>query len=198
MTYEDLHHGKLIVIVGPSGAGKDTLITEVLKDEELSKSLQLVKRTVTRKASKDAEDFISLSEEEFLKAKADDAFCVTWQAHDLYYGVDRSALNHVKSGGYALFNGARRVLLEIKDTFTHVVVINITANPDVLAERLQKRGRENTEAVIKRLKQQNLNIDPSFLPINIDNSGPLDVAVEQLKQVLMTTLKTPMQQEIEA
>lgn len=177
--------GLLIVIVGPSGAGKDTLLNEIRMDPSLAASLHFVKRAITRNFVQDAEKFWPMSTEEFIKAKERNVFCVTWEAHGLHYGVHQTAFDLVETGHIVVLNGARRALSDLQNTFKNMVVINITADPDVLAMRLVERGREDAAKISDRLKQQNLAVGPDFDVINIDNSGSLATALVNLK----TTLK---------
>lgn len=188
--------GMLIVIVGPSGSGKDTLLNEIRKVSDLTNSLHFVKRTITRNLVKDAEDFWPLSTEEFVEAKKSNAFCVAWEAHGLHYGVPQTVLDLVKTGHKVVLNGARRALPELQNTFKKMAIINISADPDVLAMRLMKRGREDAVDIWDRLKQQNLCVDPSFQTINIDNSGSLERSTNDLHKALKKLIEVQTQESL--
>ena len=75
-------------VMGPSGAGKDTLL--VLARRELAGSTILfAHRFVTRSADAGHENFIALSEQEFALRARLGLFAFDWQAHGLRYGVSR-------------------------------------------------------------------------------------------------------------
>ena len=137
-----------------------------------------------------------MSTEDFIKAKKGNAFCVTWEAHGLHYGVQQAAVDLVETGHLVVLNGARRALSDLRNTFTNMVVINITADPDVLAMRLVERGREDAAKISDRLKQQSFSVDPDFDFINIDNSGSLATAAADLKIVLKNLTETQTLQSL--
>lgn len=177
--------GLLIAVVGPSGAGKDTLINALRQNENISPKMLFVKRAITRTSAKDAENFTSMNEATFAQVEKDGGFCATWQAHGLSYGVPQDTFLHVNAGGIALLNGARRALPVLNQTFPNMKVVHITADPDILAMRLMERGRENAASISERLKQPCAQIEANFDAITIDNSGPLDFAVNELSTAVM-------------
>ena len=79
--------GKLCVIIGPSGSGKDTLISGarlLLKNE---KRYVFVEREITRPKTKGAENHIEISRNEFERKKRAKEYSLYWFANGLGYGV---------------------------------------------------------------------------------------------------------------
>lgn len=179
-----LGRGALVVVVGPSGAGKDSLIDYARRHFATDASILFVRRVVTRAADAQAEDHDALTPEDFADAEAAGCFAVTWHAHGLRYGLPRSARDHVKSGGIAVANGSRAALPAIRDSFGRVVVVHVTARPDVLATRLAGRGRETREEIERRLLRVLLPLADCGETIEIDNSGALAGAGEALVSAL--------------
>lgn len=165
--------GALIVVVGPSGAGKDSLIDYARQHFAADASILFVRRVVTRAADAQAEDHDALTPQDFADAEAAGRFAVTWEAHGLRYGLPRSACGHVERGGVAIANGSRAALPAIRDSFGRVVVVHVTARPDVLAARLAGRGRETREEIERRLLRVALPLADCGETVDIDNSGDL-------------------------
>ncbi len=168
--------GIFVAVVGPSGAGKDTIIDYARKHLPQDGSYHFVRRVVTRTADGNAEDHDSMSEAEFLKAAENGAFSMHWQAHGLYYGLPKSVEDVLAQGGVVIANLSRRVLPQLAKRFPNVAIAHITANRDVLAQRLASRGRETPDSIAARLDRQE-PVEACDLPLwVIDNSGEMGVA----------------------
>jgi ribose 1,5-bisphosphokinase len=135
--------GVLVLVVGPSGAGKDTLLKaarEALADDP---RFRFVRRVITRPADAGGEAHEAATEIEF--AARD--FALQWQAHGLRYGILADA---IADGMIAVANASRAVIAEAARRFP-VQVIEVTAPPQTLATRLASRGRETVQDVAARL-----------------------------------------------
>ena len=140
--------GRLVAIVGPSGAGKDTLMAALVAARP---EIALVRRAITRPAEAGGEDHIPMTEAEFEAARAQGAFLVDWAAHGLRYGIPIRALEQVAQGGLVIFNGSRAALKAARAAFPALEVVMITAPAPVLAARLAARGRESEADIRARL-----------------------------------------------
>ncbi len=187
----DTGAGRLVLIVGPSGSGKDTLISWLQQRLRSNPEVLFVKRTVTRKADATSEDHDSLSEQDFFEAEDRSVFSVTWSAHGLRYGLPASSLRHVNCGGIAIANGSRRALAEISAVYPNVVVVNLTVQPQVLRQRLLDRGRETPERIEQRLNDAGLPLITSLPVFELDNSGPIESAGEKLVEMLLQDRAAP-------
>ncbi len=168
--------GQLVLIVGPSGSGKDTLMAWLRERLSNRQDVLFVRRTVTRRADAALEDHRTMSPEEFLKAEAEGRFAVTWHAHGLQYALPAAVLDHVKRGGIAIANGSRKAIGDIEREFGNVLAIHLTVEPDILRGRLQRRGRESPEEIEKRLERAKIDAKPIAEGHEIDNSGPIEEA----------------------
>jgi phosphonate metabolism protein PhnN/1,5-bisphosphokinase (PRPP-forming) len=135
----------IFAIVGPSGAGKDTLIRAALAARP---DLTLVRRVITRPTEAGSEDFEGVSPETFAAREAQGDFALTWQAHGLSYGIPR---DQVTGPGDVLFNGSRAALPLAARVFPGLRVILVTAPDVILAARLAARGRETAQDIRQRL-----------------------------------------------
>lgn len=176
--------GLLVVVVGPSGAGKDTLMRAAAEHFEGRPDVHFVQRAITRPAEAGGEDHEAVSREEFDRRAGQGDFSVWWGAHGLKYGVPRSTCDDLAKGHIAIVNGSRSALGVFNRVFTRLKVISITATPEVLAERLAARGRESREDILKRLARAPATIDGDLDVVTVDNSGELEAAIADFINVL--------------
>jgi ribose 1,5-bisphosphokinase len=136
---------RLVAVVGPSGAGKDTLIEGAIG---ACPGLVRARRVITRPSQAGGEDFEGCTSEQFARRKAAGEFALDWEAHGLCYGIPAGAF---EGEGALVFNGSRAALPVALARFPDLLVILVTAPPEVLAARLAARGREAPEDIRARL-----------------------------------------------
>lgn len=166
--------GRVFAVVGPSGAGKDTLIAAA---RAARPALHVVRRIITRPAEAGGEPFEGVDGAEFAARAAAGAFCLTWDAHGLSYAVPASALDAVDRGEDVVFNGSRAMLAEAWDVFPNLTVILVTAPIGVLADRLAARGRETAPEIAARLARTRYEVPPGIPVRVVENGGRLEDAV---------------------
>jgi len=181
--------GRLILILGPSGVGKDTLIDGLRAQYEGDSRVLFARRTITRPAGDASEQHDPLTTAAFLEKEAQGAFAVTWEANGLYYGLPRDLLDHVAGGGVGIANGSRGALTDIRSVFRNLTVVLIEVSPDELARRLRARGRETEAEIVARLERaRTLKLDDPDV-IRIDNSGPPADGVAVLADIVPRHLR---------
>lgn len=173
--------GRLFAVVGPSGAGKDTLIAAVARARP---DLHIVRRVITRPAELGGEPFESVSAEEFEARRGRGDFLFAWQAHGLCYGIFASVRQVLDAEADALFNGSRAMLAEAARTVRGLRVLHISATRDVLVRRLIVRGRETPDDIRSRLDRPAPPLPPGLRICEIDNSGALSESLERVLAVL--------------
>lgn len=137
----------IFAVVGPSGAGKDTLIRGALAARP---DLRLVRRVITRPTEAGGEDFEGVAPEDFARRETQGDFALTWQAHGLAYGIPKI---QVLVPGDVIFNGSRAALPLALQVFPDLRVILVTAPDRILAARLAERGRETAADIRDRLSR---------------------------------------------
>lgn len=166
--------GRLIAVVGPSGVGKDSLISGIVA---AAPRIKQVRRKITRAPELGGEDYDAVTPDAFKKALGENAFCLHWGAHGLHYAIPRHVLGDVNGGSDCIANLSRGALLDASRVFAELVVVNVTASAATLAKRLKQRGREDMEDIERRLAGANKPLPDGLNVIEVSNDGPLDGAV---------------------
>lgn len=169
-----MSNGRLIAIVGPSGVGKDSVMSGIIN---ANPTIQLVRRVITRAPDMGGEDYDAVTVEQFAELQGNGAFCVSWQAHGLHYGIPADILSDVRNGATCIANFSRSALPQAAEIFPDLLVLNITASPSVLAKRLADRGRESESDIRRRLEQAAKPLPDDIDITHIHNDGPLDETV---------------------
>jgi len=156
--------GRLVLVVGPSGAGKDTLINRSRAECADDPHVVFPRRVVTRSASP-FEDNEEMNAATFRQSVADGCFALHWEAHGHSYGLPSAIDDDVRSGRAVVVNVSRGVITAMRQRYENVVVVAITAPPDVLAARLAARRRGSDVDVGERLQRV------------IDGAGPSDFTI---------------------
>jgi ribose 1,5-bisphosphokinase len=189
--------GLLVAIVGPSGAGKDTvtrLALERLGDH--AEPIRLARRVVTRTADGASEDHDTLDEAAFAHAEAAGAFCLTWRANGLAYGLPAGIRTRIDAGEIVVANLSRRSLSEAAARFGRIAIVEIVARRELLLARITARGRETSPEIEARLARTVPTEAPpgALALLRIDNSGAPDDAAAELQRFLQGLLRTLAQE----
>ena len=132
--------GRLVAVVGPSGAGKDTLIAAAREALAGDDHYVFPRRMITRPPSA-SEGNAEISRAAFESVRAGGGFALAWTAHRLGYGVPIYVDDEIRRGRTVICNLSRTVLPELRSRYASPLVIEITAPPEILARRLAHRGR---------------------------------------------------------
>ena len=174
--------GRFILVVGPSGAGKDSLIRAARDALRHDPRYVFPRRLITRAAS-EAEDSVEVGAAEFAALRASGGLAVAWHAHGLEYGLPAAIGHCLAAGRTVVCNVSRTVVGDLRARYPGVVVVEVTAPPEVLEARLAGRSREAGEAVAARLRRTE-EIEAAPPDVTIDNAGSLDGSVRAFLAVL--------------
>jgi len=142
--------GRLILVVGPSGAGKDTLLGLAKAACTDDGSIVFPRRVITREASV-SEDNEEVSLGTFQEALARNEYAMHWEAHGHRYALSRAIDGEIRAGHTVVANVSRMVVAAMRQAYASILVVSITAPPNVLAERLAMRGRSSDGRIEHRL-----------------------------------------------
>ncbi len=180
--------GTMVVVVGPSGAGKDSVMSYASRHFADEARVKFVRRVITRPADAGGEAHQAIDADGFRRREAEGDFAVSWDAHGLSYGIPRETLDELAQGVTLIANGSRSALPAFAAIYPRLKVVVVTARPDILAARLAARGRESAEAIAKRLDRAVPEIVVASDTVVIDNSGALEDAGEAFVSVLTAAL----------
>jgi ribose 1,5-bisphosphokinase len=176
---ERIGPGQVVLVVGPSGAGKDAVIHEVAHRMGGDRRFHFPTRIVTREANS-AEDHTTLTPALFEVELGRGAFALHWEAHGLHYAMPEGMDAAVRAGCSVVFNASRRVVPLARRRYANVAVVLIDAPLELRWKRLATRDREHGEDVKRRLNRVVTEFDANDVDLTIDNSGALGRAVDAL------------------
>ena len=172
--------GSLILVVGPSGVGKDSIINGAKRKFEHSSDFYFPRRYITRAHSAGGENHIEVSLDAFSEMRDTHQFCLHWQAHGLHYGLPVDITRRISEGQTVIVNGSRSVLETARQQFEQLHIAHVIASEENLRKRLTERGRENAEDIERRIKRStDFKLAGDNVTV-INNSGSLDQAIDQL------------------
>jgi ribose 1,5-bisphosphokinase len=143
--------GRLVLVVGPSGVGKDSVLDGARSALKDNPDVVFPRRVVTRAPGLGGEDYIPASETDFTAMAERGEFALHWPAHGLQYGIPRSIEADLAAGRQVVVNVSRGSITEARRKYPGLLVIGITASPEVLRRRLEQRGRESPAEIEERL-----------------------------------------------
>ncbi|ABB15039.1 MULTISPECIES: guanylate kinase [Carboxydothermus] len=181
-----MHKGMLVVVSGPSGAGKGTICQEIRKrNPNLFYSISATTRE-KRVGEIDGVHYYFIDRQQFEKMIANDEFLEWADVYGNYYGTPKKPVFEALARGQDVIleidiKGARQV----KKTYPEgVFVFILPPSISILEERLRKRGTDKEEIIVKRMQmawEEIANCDwYDYLILNDD----LETAVNDLEAVL--------------
>ncbi|MFS8931568.1 phosphonate metabolism protein/1,5-bisphosphokinase (PRPP-forming) PhnN [Cupriavidus taiwanensis] len=174
--------GTFFFVVGPSGAGKDSLMDGARA--ALDDNYVFARRVITRPEGAAGEAHEGVSEAEFARRQANGEFLVTWDAHELRYGLPRSLVSELERGRNVVANGSRAVIAQLAARLPRFVVVLVTAPHDVLARRIAARGRESGEEVARRVARTGAALPPEVRCMTVSNDSTLEVGKARFVKAL--------------
>jgi ribose 1,5-bisphosphokinase len=164
---------QLFYIIGASGAGKDALMQYARRSLNGSRPLIFAHRYITRAPKEGNENHVYLSAEEFVVRRDGGLFALHWESHGLYYGIGREIDTWLENGFHVVINGSRGYLAVVRQLYPDMVTVVIEADPDLIRQRLEGRGRETPEQIEQRLQRKPVTPAMTADLITIQNNGPL-------------------------
>jgi len=174
--------GALVLVVGPSGAGKDSLIAGAR--ERLAGDARFIfsRRVVTRPPTA-YENHDTTTPDEFAALFVSGRFALHWQAHGLSYGLPQEVIEQAEAGAVVVCNVSRGIVAPARAQFGKVAAVYVDAQPELRKARIAARGRDAPSG--SRVDQSRAELTPAACEFVIDNSGALETAVNAFTSVLL-------------
>ena len=174
--------GRLILVVGPSGAGKDTLLGLAKAACAEDSGIVYPRRVITREASS-SEDNEEVSAGTFEAALARNEYAMHWDAHGHRYALSRAIDDDIRAGRTVVANVSRTVISAMRRAYANVTVVSITAPTNVLAERLAMRGRASDGKIEHRL-HRTVDEATAAPDVTINNTSSADYHARQFVRII--------------
>ncbi len=149
-----MNKGGVFIVSGPSGSGKDTILTELFKEKpEIGFSISSITRGM-RDGEKQGEKYNFISRTEFEEMIVEDALLEYNVYVDNYYGTPKApVIEAVESGKDFIIevdvNGAEQIRQKMPEA---VSIFIMPPSFEELERRLSGRGTETAEAIAKRME----------------------------------------------
>jgi ribose 1,5-bisphosphokinase len=159
--------GRLLYVVGPSGAGKDTLLSWVRKRLPDDAAVAFAHRVETRE----------VGAAQFEASLAAGRFAMHWRANGHAYGIGNEIHDWLARGRTVIVNGSRGYLPQALADFPRLEVVHVVAGAETLQRRLVTRGRESSSEIAGRLKRSpKLRLLPATRCTEIHNDADIGAA----------------------
>jgi len=172
---------RLVYTIGPSGAGKDSLLGWLRAHLRVDAPVAFAQRTVTRAADAGGEAHEACSGAQFEQWRHAGLFALHWQANGLHYGVRHTALAPLTQGHCVFVNGSREYLPKAQQQRPGLTVLYITTTLETMRQRLLARGREDgPEMALRLARALAWQLPAGHGGIEVVNDGSLDDAGQRV------------------
>lgn len=207
-----MHH--LIYVVGPSGAGKDSVLAWLRQQLSAAQRVHFAQRCIDRPvtvgseppeltepkgalgpsgasnlsaASSSQELHEAVNTAAFRDLLQQRAFAMHWTANGHHYGIRHAQLQGPPGTRWVLVNGSRAHLPQALQDYPKLHVLHITAPAHILAQRLQARGRESAAHIQARLQRAAaFELSAAHHHLEVSNDGTLEATGQRVLAALST------------
>lgn len=184
--------GTLFVISAPSGAGKTTLIGQVLKQfPQLAYSISHTTRA-PRNGEIHGQDYFFIDDQEFQARIAQNQWIEWAQVHGNFYGTDRAFVSEKLKKGESLLldidvQGAKQIM---NSDLGLVSVFILPPSIEVLQQRLDSRGTDSPAVIAHRMENAQWEMDQQRAYDHVIVNDDLDQAIVDLCSIFETKMRT--------
>lgn len=182
--------GLLVLVVGPSGSGKDTLIDAARRALADDPTTVFPRRDITRPAGAGGEDHRPVTVTEFQERRAAGGYFLDWEAHGLGYGIPIAILDDLTAGRTIVVNVSRGVIDEARRV-ARVQVLSLTVPAEVLRQRLAARGRESAAQIEARVARAEAFEVNGENVVTVVNDGQVEAALARILDAIRPRWQDP-------
>tara|TARA_R110002073_G_scaffold225072_5_gene385829 strand:- start:3222 stop:3785 length:564 start_codon:yes stop_codon:yes gene_type:complete len=176
--------GTLVLVVGPSGVGKDSLIEGARSAFAGAVDVIFPRREITRSADAGGEDHVEVTESQFHARRELGGYLLSWGAHGLWYGIPAEVSDELRRGSAVVVNASRSVIEDARSRFSNLSIVSVNVDDETLRVRLAARGRETEEQAARRLERARAFRVEGPDVIDFPNDGPLEAAIGRFTRIL--------------
>lgn len=176
--------GTLVLVVGPSGVGKDSLIEGARTAFTGAVDVIFPRREITRPADAGGEDHVAVTESQFHARRELGGYLLSWGAHGLWYGIPAEVADELRRGSAVVVNASRSVIEDARSRFLNLRIVSVNADDETLRMRLAARARETEDQAARRLERARAFRVEGPDVIDFVNDGSLEAAVDRFTGIL--------------
>tara|TARA_Y100001947_G_scaffold131688_1_gene117773 strand:- start:56 stop:607 length:552 start_codon:yes stop_codon:yes gene_type:complete len=177
---------KLIIITGPSGVGKGTVVKNILKkDKNIWISISATTRK-PREGEEHGKDYYFLTKEKFKEMISNEMFLEWAEFAGNYYGTPIDIINEKIQNGY-------KVILEIevegacqvREKFSNIIsIFLLPPNKKELEKRIRDRGTDDEKSILQRLERADFEISSSKDFDYVLKNYEIDKTVDEIFKII--------------
>jgi len=177
--------GRLVYLIGASGSGKDSLLAHARGRLAEAGRVAFAHRYITRPFDAGGENHVALSEAEFDARLKMNLFAMHWASHGHRYGIGCEINHWLAKGITVVMNGSREYLPEARRRYPELRAVLVSVDPDILAQRLRGRAREDEAAIARRVARAAAYAAPPGIQQRVANDGTLEEAGEAFVRIIL-------------
>lgn len=180
--------GLIILISGPSGVGKGTIVSRLLSDNNLKLNVSISATTRKKRASEvEGVHYFFKTKEEFEQMIANNQLLEYANYVNNYYGTPLSLVKEIldKNENLILEIEYQGVIQVLKKGFRTLSIFVLPPSEDELVARLKKRGTENDEVIKHRLEQAVKEYAHRELYDHTIINDDLEKTIQDIKQLIL-------------
>lgn len=178
--------GLLVIITGPTAAGKDELMRQLLlKNPDFSRIITTTTRSPRLREIPDS-DFYFITKEKFQELIKKNQFFETNEYAGNFYGTTTQEFDKLKQKSVVLWRIDATMAAKAKKNFPNSIIIYLTTNLKTLRLRLKQRGMTSGD-IKKRIDQDDqnwLNLKSYFKNVIINEQGHLPETIEKAEKII--------------
>ena len=180
------NHKKLIIITGPSGVGKGTIVKTILKkDKNIWLSISATTRK-PRKGEEDGKDYYFLTTKKFKEMINNEMFLEWAEFAGNFYGTPINNINEkIKDGNKVILEIEVEGACQVREKFPEIIsIFLLPPNKKELEKRIRNRGTDDEKSIIKRLERADFEISSSKDFDYVLNNYEIDKTADEILKII--------------